>query len=212
MRKYPVITFEGGEGSGKTSMIEVAKAFLESKGIPVMVTREPGGVRISEKVREIILDPDHTEMDARTEALLYASARRQHLSQKVLPAIQEGKLVLMDRFVDSSVVYQGYVRGIGMEEVAKLNEFAVADFTPDITLFFDVDPEVGLDRIKQNSDREFNRLDREAMDFHFKVQEGYYIMRDKYPQRIVTIDANASIEEVGAQIIEVLKKKLFSGE
>lgn len=135
------ITLEGGEGAGKTTVAYSVIEKLSSVGIKAIYTREPGGIKIAEKIREIILDPNHTEMDCRTEALLYAAARRQHLVEKVKPAMENGYVVLCDRFVDSSIVYQGYARGIGMEEVLKMNEFAIEGFMPNLTIFFDIEPE-----------------------------------------------------------------------
>lgn len=202
-----VITLEGGEGSGKSTILDMIREFLEGHAIDFMVTREPGGVPISEKIRNIILDVNHTEMDARTEALLYAAARRQHLVEKVLPALDQGKVVIFDRFVDSSLVYQGYCRGIGVEEVYQLNLFATEGFTPDVTLYLDVDPEIGLKRVN-SGDREVNRLDLENMDFHEKVREGYLILAEKNPNRYHMIDANKSLESVYKQVLNVLKATL----
>lgn len=202
-----VITLEGGEGSGKSTILDLIREFLEGHAIDFMVTREPGGVRISEKVRDIILDVDHTEMDARTEALLYAAARRQHLVEKVLPALAAGKVVIFDRFVDSSLVYQGYCRGIGVDEVYQLNLFATEGFTPDVTLYLDVTPEIGLSRVN-NGNREVNRLDLENMDFHEKVREGYLMLAKQYPDRYRMIHADKTLEEVYNQVLNVLKSAL----
>ncbi len=202
-----VITLEGGEGSGKSTILDMIREFLEGHAIDFMVTREPGGVPIAEKIRNIILDVNHTEMDARTEALLYAAARRQHLVEKVIPALEEGKVVIFDRFVDSSLVYQGYCRGIGIEEVHQLNLFATEGFTPDVTLYLDVDPEIGLKRVN-SGDREVNRLDLEAITFHEKVREGYLLLAEKNPKRYQTIDANESLESVYKQVINILKHTL----
>lgn len=202
--KPAIISLEGGEGSGKTTVLKHLEAYFLNKGISPMMTREPGGVRIAEAVREIILNVNHTEMDVRTEALLYAAARRQHLAEKVMPAVKENRWVVFDRFVDSSVVYQGYVRGIGMEAVYELNRFATEDFMPDLTLYLDVEPEEGLKRVMAGEGREVNRLDLEGMQFHAKVQEGYYILLKQYPKRIVKIDANGSIEAVLAQVTQAL--------
>src|SRR5699024_1433159 len=145
---------------------------------------EPGGIRISEKIRQLILDRDHQEMDDRTEALLYAAARRQHLVEKVIPALQSGKIILCDRFIDSSLVYQGYARGIGMEAVLSVNEFAIEDSMPDRTLRFDIRREKGLERIKYNDAREIIRCDLEEPEFHKKVYEGYHKVALAYPERI----------------------------
>src|SRR5690625_85655 len=148
------ITVEGGEGAGKTTVLKLLKDKLTQKGYDVLITREPGGISISEQIRQVILNPAHTEMEKRTEALLYAAARRQHLIQKVKPALQAGKIVLCDRFIDSSLAYQGYARGIGMDEVLTMNQFAIDDFMPSLTLYFDIEPEKGLKRITQNNERE----------------------------------------------------------
>jgi len=202
-----VITLEGGEGSGKSTILDMIREFLEGYDIDFMVTREPGGVPIAEKIRDVILDVNHTEMDARTEALLYAAARRQHLIEKVMPALDEGKVVIFDRFVDSSLVYQGYCRGIGIDEVYQLNLFATEGFTPDVTLYLDVEPEIGLERVN-TGDREVNRLDLENMAFHEKVREGYLMLAEQSPNRYRMIDANKSLEEVYAQVLNVLKSTL----
>ncbi|SDX75886.1 dTMP kinase [Paenibacillus sp. PDC88] len=200
-----LITFEGGDGSGKTTMIKKLSAYLEDKKIPYLMTREPGGIDIAEKIRSIILNPEHTTMDARTEALLYAAARRQHLAEKVIPALQKGVMVLSDRFVDSSLAYQGYARGLGMEEVRSINEFATDHLSPDLTLYFDISPEQGLARIAANQGREVNRLDMENLSFHDKVREGYLILAKQEPDRIQIIDASLSQEEVFCSLITKLR-------
>lgn len=190
------ITFEGVEGAGKTSVLHALTDKLEQIGYEVVITREPGGIEIAEQIRQIILDPVNTEMEERTEALLYAAARRQHLVEKVLPAIKQGKVVLCDRFIDSSLAYQGYARGLGMEEVWQINQFAVQDCMPNLTLLFDIDPKKGLERIRANKHRERNRLDMEALEFHEKVYEGYKILHKQYPERIRKIDADQSFGQV----------------
>ena len=177
------ITLEGGEGSGKTTMIGRIGSYFEERGIPYVVTREPGGIEIAEKIRSIILDPLHTAMDARTEALLYAAARSQHLAEKVEPALRAGKAVICDRFVDSSLVYQGYARGLGIENVWAINRFAIGDLMPDVTLYLDIEPEVGLARIDAHDGREVNRLDLENLEFHRKVREGYFLLKEQFPER-----------------------------
>ncbi|MFC4558531.1 dTMP kinase [Virgibacillus kekensis] len=190
------ITFEGGEGAGKTSILHSLEKKLTSLGYDVLATREPGGIDIAEKIRHIILDPAHTAMDGRTEALLYAAARRQHLAEKVLPALEEGKIVLCDRFIDSSLAYQGYARGLGMEEVFSINQFAIQDCMPDMTLFFDIQPKKGLERITANKDRERNRLDLEKLAFHESVYEAYQLLVSKFPQRIHVINADQPFTQV----------------
>lgn len=190
------ITFEGGEGAGKTTVLHAIEKRLKKNGYDVVSTREPGGIEIAEKIRNIILDRSHTEMDARTEALLYAAARRQHLVEKVLPAVSEGKIVLCDRFIDSSLAYQGHARGLGMEEVYRINQFAIEDCMPDLTLFFDIEPKQGLQRIAANKQRELNRLDLEELNFHDKVNEAYHLLLKQFPQRIERIDAQYDLSEV----------------
>ena len=203
-KKTKTVSLEGGEGSGKTTLLAMLQDYFMKTGLDVMITREPGGVRIAEKIREIILDIEHTEMDVRTEALLYAAARRQHLTQKVLPELGRRDLVLFDRFVDSSVVYQGYVRGIGMDEVYELNRFATEDFLPDKTIYLDIDPAEGLKRVYGDSGREINRLDLEAAEFHVKVREGYRIMLSEHSERMIEIDASRPVEAVFEDVKNLL--------
>ncbi|GER67667.1 thymidylate kinase [Weizmannia acidilactici] len=190
------ITAEGPEGAGKTTIIGKIAAYLREAGFPVVLTREPGGIRIAEQIRSIILSPENTEMDARTEALLYAASRRQHLAEKVIPALERGAIVLCDRFIDSSLAYQGYARGIGIEEVYRINQFATNGLLPDLTLYFDVEVETGLGRIAKNQNREVNRLDLEALEFHKKVKEGFQILLRRFPERMYAIDANKDVEYI----------------
>lgn len=204
-----LITLEGVEGSGKSTLINYVKDFLEKKGKSIVVTREPGGIDIAEQIRSVILDKKNTEMDGRTEALLYAAARRQHLVEKIIPSLNEGKIVLCDRFIDSSLAYQGYARGLGMDEVLSINEFAIGHFMPNLTLYLDLDPQVGLSRIRKNKEREVNRLDLEEMNFHNKVKEGYEEVLTKFPDRIVRINANQEIDRVFSDIKKVLIDKIM---
>lgn len=187
------ITFEGPEGSGKTTVIQSVYERL-NKNYNVLLTREPGGIKISEAIRDLLLNSDEA-MDERTEALLFAAARRQHLVEKILPQLNTGGVVLCDRFVDSSLSYQGYARGIGVEEVKAINAFAIDNMYPDLTLYFDVPAEVGLNRIKDNN-RNANRLDKEKIEFHHKVTDGYKALIRDYPKRIKVIDATQSLEDV----------------
>jgi dTMP kinase len=206
--KGTFITVEGGDGAGKSSILQLMHDYLREKGLAPIVTREPGGIEIAEQIRSIILDRKNTKMDARTEALLYAASRRQHLVEKVIPALQQGKVVLCDRFVDSSLAYQGYARGIGMEEVFSINRFAIDDYMPDITFYFDIQPETGLARINANKAREVNRLDLEGLRFHHKVREGYLKLIDQFPERFVVINADQPIELVFSDVRKVLEKRL----
>ncbi|WP_027108961.1 dTMP kinase [Lacticigenium naphthae] len=201
------ITFEGPDGSGKTSVIREIVRRLEEQQDSVISTREPGGNRIAEMIRELILDPQNTDMDERTEALLYAASRRQHLKETILPALTRGNIVICDRFVDSSVVYQGYARGIGMEEVAQMNQFATESLSPDLTLYLDVEAEIGLQRINQGKEkRQYDRLDREALSFHQLVRSGYLKVVAKNTDRIVTVDASAELEKVVESSWQIIQK------
>lgn len=197
------ITIEGPEGAGKTTIINMIVQHLEKKGYPVMQTREPGGIEIAEQIRQVILDKENTAMDPRTEALLYAAARRQHLIEKVKPALEAGAVIICDRFIDSSLAYQGYARGLGVEEVFDINKFAIENMMPKLTIYFDIDPEIGLSRINQHRGREVNRLDLETIDFHQKVRKGYHLLIEKFPERIKVIDASQSVESV---FIDALKE------
>ncbi|MGE8038151.1 dTMP kinase [Lysinibacillus sp. KCTC 33748] len=190
------ITFEGPEGAGKTTVIQKIAERLAEEKIDVLATREPGGIEIAEKIRSVILDPEHTAMDEHTEALLYAAARSQHYFEKVRPALDAGKMVICDRFIDSSLAYQGYARGIGVDEVLSINEFAIGKKLPDMTILFDLAPEVGLARIHAHGEREVNRLDVESLAFHNKVREGYLQLVERYPERIHVVNADQNIDHV----------------
>ena len=205
MSKGFLISLEGPEGAGKTSVLEALIPILEDRGVEVLTTREPGGVLIGEKIREVILDPSHTEMDPKTELLLYIASRRQHLVEKVLPALAAGKLVIMDRFIDSSVAYQGFGRGLDIDAIDWLNEFATDGLKPDLTLYFDIEVEEGLARIAVNSNREVNRLDMEGLDLHRKVRQGYLTLLEREGNRIEKIDASLPLD----QVIENTQQLLF---
>lgn len=205
MPKGFLVSLEGPEGAGKTSVLEALIPILEDRGVEVLTTREPGGVLIGEKIREVILDPSHTEMDPKTELLLYIASRRQHLVEKVLPALAAGKLVIMDRFIDSSVAYQGFGRGLDIDAIDWLNEFATDGLKPDLTLYFDIEVEEGLARIAANSNREVNRLDMEGLDLHRKVRQGYLSLLEREGNRIEKIDASLPLD----QVIENTQQLLF---
>lgn len=192
------ISFEGPEGAGKTTVLQEIAERLKVQGQDVVMTREPGGIPIAEKIREVILDSNHSAMDGKTEALLYAAARRQHLVEKIIPALKQNKIVLCDRFIDSSLAYQGFARELGIDEVLAINLFAIEEYMPDCTIFFDVPPEVGLARIWKDQEREQNRLDLEKLEFHEQVYKGYQevILRDE--GRIQVVDA----QQLPAQVIE----------
>lgn len=202
------ITSEGPEGAGKTTVMNLLGEQLIEEGYDVVMTREPGGIMISEKIRNIILNNEHTMMESRTEALLYAAARRQHLVEKILPALEAGKIVICDRFIDSSLAYQGFARGIGVEEIWAINKFAIGETMPEKTVLFDVDPELGLSRINAHKDREKNRLDVENLAFHQKVRAGYLSLVERYPERIQVIDASQPLEKVLEETYRVIKQEL----
>lgn len=193
------ITFEGGECSGKTTIIKKLCQILTEKQIPFISTREPGGIDIAEQIRSIILDVKNQNMTEETEALLYAASRMQHLKERVLPALEDGKIVICDRFLDSSLAYQGYARGLGMDAILKINHFALHHL-PNLTLFIDVTPEVALKRL--SSREKTDRLDLESVTFHQKVYEGYQQVLKMYPNRIVRIDGNQALEAVCKDCID----------
>ena len=202
------ITLEGPEGSGKTTAVEAAVKKLEELGYQIVRTREPGGTPISEEIRNVILDKKNTSMDGRTEALLYAASRRQHLVEKVWPALKEGKIVICDRYLDSSLAYQGGARGLGIEEVLNINLFATENTWPDLTLLFDIKPEEGLKRIAANANREVNRLDLEKIEFHQKVRDSFLLLTKRFPERFVIIDASKTREEVAKDTLDAILSRL----
>lgn len=208
MKQGMFITFEGPDGSGKTTQIKRLKAFLEQNGIQVVLTREPGGTLIGEKIREIILDKDHIEMDNLTEALLYAASRAQHVAQVIRPNLDAGRTVICDRFMDSSLVYQGVGRQLG-SLVRTINEIAVNGTLPDLTFLLKVDPGLAKSRIKPEDE---DRLEREALDYHQRVFQGYLDLEQQEPARILGIDAQRSIEEISGEICQRVYRFLQQGQ
>lgn len=204
MKKGLFITFEGPDGSGKTTVSKAVADKLLAEGYQVRYTREPGGSAISEKIRDIILDPANTEMDPRTEALLYAASRRQHLVDIVLPLIEQGVTVISDRFVDSSIAYQGYGRQIGADEVYAINAFAIENYMPVKTIFLNVSAETGLARIQANR-AVLDRLDAESTDFHKRVFDGYQKVIAQYADRMIVVDASRDVDEVIAEVYSIVK-------
>ncbi|NLW23470.1 MAG: dTMP kinase [Tissierellia bacterium] len=202
------ITLEGPDGSGKTTMMNRITQYLEEKGIDFIVTREPGGTQIGEEIRNIILDAKNKNMASETEALLYAASRAQHVHEKINPALKEGKIVLCERFILSSLAYQGIGRKLGIEEVYMINHFAIKGVKPDLTLFFRIDPAVSLNRkVEKGGDR----LEQEGIQFHQQVYNGYMKLLELYPENIRVIDASKSKEDVFRQCIssieEILKRR-----
>jgi len=198
------ISFEGNDGSGKSSAIKSLYDELQKEGYEVILTREPGGSKIAEKIRNVILDTDNIGMDNITEALLYAASRREHIKKTILPALNAGKIILCDRFLDSSLAYQGSARSIGIDKVYKLNQFATDGLLPDLTILVCVHPEIGLSRINKD-ERTLDRLELEKLDFHNKVYEGYQILKEKFKDRIVEINGEKSKEEVKEEVERVVK-------
>lgn len=202
------VTFEGGEGSGKSSALRLIDERLRAEGMETVLTREPGGTPIAEQIRGVILDKANTAMDSRTEALLYAASRRQHLVEKVWPALKRGAVVLCDRYLDSSLAYQGGARGLGIDEVLNVNMFATEGTFPDLTLLFDIEPELGLARIAANASREVNRLDLEKIEFHRGVRATFLSLAKRYPERYVIIDASQSLDKVVDDAYKAIKERL----
>lgn len=203
------ITIEGPEGSGKSSVTKKVAEMLEKDGEEIVMTREPGGTPIAEQIRNVILDKENTKMDPMTEALLYAASRRQHLVEKVWPLSKEGKIVISDRFIDSSLAYQGGARGLGIDRIYELNmTYATEGYSPDLTLLFDLEPEIGLARIAANASREVNRLDLEKIEFHRQVRQTFLDLAKRFPERFVIIDASKPFDEVVANTYKVVKDRI----
>ncbi len=210
MHKGIFISIEGPDGAGKTTVTNHLLPLLEAYG-QVVTTREPGGVPIAEKIRELILHKSHTQMDAKTELLLYIAARRQHLKERILPALAQDKILLVDRFIDSSIAYQGFGRGLSTDDIDWLNHFATDGLKPDLTLYFDIDVEEGLARIEKTRGHEINRLDMEGLSLHQRVREGYLAQLEKDPKRIVKIDASQDLDSVVAEAWQAIESRFFSG-
>ncbi|MBB1095855.1 dTMP kinase [Limosilactobacillus agrestis] len=192
------ISFEGPDGAGKTSVIrQIQQKLVDQLGAEkVMYTREPGGNKISEQIRQILFDGQNTDMDGRTEALLFAAARRQHIVSEIIPGLQAGKVILCDRFIDSSIAYQGAGRGLGEKEIWQINQFAIDGLMPILTIYLDIESEVGLRRIAEHRANQVNRLDKEKLDFHRTVRQSYLKLYKNYPGRIKLIDASQPLEKV----------------
>jgi len=201
MPKGIFITLEGPDGSGKSTQVENIKSYFANKRREVVVSREPGGTLISEKLRSIVLDNANAEMDDITEMFIYAAARAQHVAEKIRPALERGAVVICDRFVDSSIAYQGYGRNLG-NQVSEVNRYATGGLEPDITFFMDLDPEVGRARIDKDVR---DRLEQQKLDFYYRVYEGYKALCDKYPERVVRIDASKTIDEIKEDIYSKLE-------
>lgn len=201
------ITFEGTDGTGKTTQIQRLSADLRRDGYDVCLTREPGGTSISEQIRDMLLNPDHSEMAATTELLLYAASRAQHVSEVIKPALKAGKIVISSRFADATVVYQGYGRGLDLERINRLNRIATDGVMPDVTFVLDLPVEIGLQRVQKRRGG-LDRLEKEKIEFHRRLREGYQIIAKQEPQRLKIIDAQVSPEQVYAQIRQAIQPLL----
>lgn len=201
------ITFEGTDGAGKSTQLSFLNDYLKEKGFNVLLVREPGGTNIGEKIRNIILDIENKEMDCMTEALLYASSRAQLVNQIIIPELKKGSVVICDRFVDSSIVYQGIARNIGIDVVKKINNIATGGLIPDITFFLDLPPDKAIERKKEQ--KELDRLENEKDYFYNKVYDGYKILIEQNSERIKVIDALQSIDIIHKNIVDYLEKIFF---
>ena len=203
------ISFEGPDGAGKTSVMRQIKADLEEQfgADRVMYTREPGGNHISEQIRRVLFNADNTDMDARTEALLFAAARRQHIVSEILPALQEDKVILCDRYVDSSIAYQGAGRHLSEQEIWQLNQFAIDGLLPELTVYLDVPSEVGLRRIAEHRSDQVNRLDKEKLAFHHLVRHSFLRLQQAHPDRIKLVDASQPLAKVVADVKQVINAR-----
>ncbi|MCK4537606.1 MAG: dTMP kinase [Candidatus Krumholzibacteria bacterium] len=206
------MTFEGIEGSGKSTVARLVADELEKAGIDVLLTREPGGTRISEAIRAILLDPDRAEISARAELLMYLASRAQLVDEVISPALREGRIVICDRFMDASVAYQGWARGLGENVVEHFNSFTVGGSVPDVTFLFDLSVEAGFSRGPEKREADGvqikDRLEREARSFHEKVREGYLRIAGREPGRFVVIDAALSLSEVTEAVLGNIRPRL----
>ena len=198
------VTFEGCDGCGKSTQLKMLSEYLTKNNIPHIFTREPGGGKISEAIREILLNGKNSEMTDECEALLYAASRVQHLSDRVEPALAEGKLVICDRYVDSSLAYQAYARGLGRDFVTKINAFALEKSLPDVTVFIDLTPEAAF--LRKHGADENDRLEQAGMAFHKRVYEGYKALAKEEPNRVICVDGTKTPDGVFADVLGILKK------
>jgi len=206
VKKGFFITFEGGEGAGKTSLINNIKQYLETKKLEYIVTREPGGTKFGEYVRDLLLNTkDGIKISSKAELCLFLASRSQHIKEVILPSLEKNKIVLCDRYNDSSVAYQGHARGLGIEEVLKFSDFIIEKAVPDLTLYLDIDPKIGLSRVETS----FDRIESEKIEFHQKIRDGFHILAKKFPKRIKIIDGSKSKEDVLKESIKIISKLIL---
>ena len=206
MERGKFITFEGCDGCGKSTQLKLLSAYLTENNIPHIFTREPGGGAISEAIREILLSGKNEDMTDECEALLFAAARVQHLHDRVEPALREGKLVICDRYVDSSLAYQAYARGLGAEFVEKINAFALQNYRPDVTVFIDLTPEAAF--LRKHGADENDRMEKAGIEFHKRVYEGYKAVAEKEPDRVVCVNGEQTPEEIFTDVVRILKERV----
>ena len=204
------ITFEGPEGSGKTTQMRLLAAWLEAQGRRVVMTREPGGTRIGDSIRALLLDPTHTEMRPETEILLFSAARAQIVGQVIRPHLAQGGIVLCDRFADSTLAYQGYGRQLDLATLRQITAFATGNLTPDLTICLDLPVEEGLRRKRSGDQTEWNRMEQETLAFHERVRRGFLALAAAEPMRWLVLDATQSVEEIQRQIREAIAAHLMS--
>jgi dTMP kinase len=202
------VAFEGVEGAGKGTQIRLAKEWLEDQGVEVLVTREPGGTSVGEELRRVLLDHQTGHLEPKTEALLFAASRAQHVATVIRPALAEGKVVICDRYIDSSVAYQGWARGLGEQDVLTLNVWATQGLFPDLVLLLHLEPEAGLMRSLEEPDR----IEMEGGDFHAKVSDAYLKIAEEHPERFVVVDADAAPDVVHEHVVEALRRVLKERE
>lgn len=206
------ITFEGPDGCGKTTQIALLSEFLENQGYTVLRTREPGGTRIGEMIRDVLHNPQNKDMVFRTEILLYSASRAQLVEQVIRPALAEGKVVLCDRFFDSTLAYQGYGRGLDLDDLTRITRFAVGGLCPDMTVYIDIEPDEGLRRRQADSEAEWNRLDALELAFHERVHHGYLALIEKEPSRWIKIDGDQSVDAVQMDVRNAVTARIDSSE
>lgn len=202
------ITIEGGDGTGKTTVMNKVVELLEKEKYDIVRTREPGGTNIGNQIREVILNKENTGITGMCETMLFAADRVQHVEEVIIPNCKEGKIVISDRFFDSNLVYQGIIHGYGIDNVYNLNMIATKGIVPDLTLLFDLDPIEGQKRIASNKDREVNRLDLKSLEYHQKIREAYLEVAKKFPNRIIIVDASRKVEEIVAEVYQIIKNKI----
>lgn len=202
MKKGIFITFEGGEGAGKTSLIEGIKTYLLKNKLNFVFTREPGGTKLGEEIRNAVLKNRNEKISSKAELCLFLASRAQHIQEVIMPALNDGKIVLCDRYNDSSVAYQGYARGLGIDEVLTFSSYIIEKTIPNLTLYLDIDPQIGLSRVKSK----YDRIESEKISFHQKIREGFLILAKKFPDRIKILDASLSKDEVFKNAMNYIEK------